>query len=26
MKPHPTEDLTYTKASHKTPYGWVKSN
>lgn len=26
MKPNPTEDLTYTNASHKTPYGWVKSN
>jgi alpha-L-rhamnosidase len=25
MKPHPTENLTYTKASHKTPYGWVRS-
>ena len=26
MKPHPTEDLTFAKASHKTPYGWVKSD
>ena len=26
MKPHPTENLTYTKASHKTPYGWVRSD
>ncbi len=26
MKPNPTEDLTSTKASHKTPYGWVKSD
>lgn len=26
MKPNPTEDLTYTKATHKTPYGWVKSD
>lgn len=26
MKPNPTEDLTYTKASHKTPYGWVNSD
>lgn len=25
MKPNPTEDLKYVKASHKTPYGWVKS-
>jgi alpha-L-rhamnosidase len=25
MKPHPTENLTYTRASHKTPYGWAKS-
>jgi alpha-L-rhamnosidase len=25
MKPHPVEDLTFIKASCKTPYGWVKS-
>jgi alpha-L-rhamnosidase len=25
MKPHPTENLTFVKASHKTPHGWVKS-
>jgi alpha-L-rhamnosidase len=25
MKPHPAETLTYVKASHKTPYGWVRS-
>jgi len=26
MKPNPTEDLNYVKATHKTPYGLVKSN
>ena len=26
MKPHPTEDLTYVRATHKTPYGWAKSD
>lgn len=26
MEPKPTEDLTYVKASHKTPYGWSKSD
>jgi alpha-L-rhamnosidase len=25
MKPHPAENLTFVKASHKTPYGLVKS-
>ena len=25
MKPHPAEDLTFVKASYKTPLGWVKS-
>ncbi|MDR0542483.1 MAG: family 78 glycoside hydrolase catalytic domain, partial [Dysgonamonadaceae bacterium] len=25
MKPHPAETLTFVKASHKTPAGWVKS-
>ena len=25
MKPNPTEDLSFVKASHKTPAGWVKS-
>jgi alpha-L-rhamnosidase len=25
MKPHPVENLTSAQASHKTPYGWVKS-
>ncbi|MDR1884332.1 MAG: family 78 glycoside hydrolase catalytic domain [Prevotella sp.] len=25
MKPNPTEDLSCVEASHKTPYGWVKS-
>jgi alpha-L-rhamnosidase len=25
MKPHPAEGLTFVKASHKTPKGWVKS-
>jgi alpha-L-rhamnosidase len=25
MKPHPAETLTFVKASHKTPFGWVKS-
>ncbi len=26
MKPHPTETLTSAKATHKTPYGWAKSD
>ncbi|NDW09698.1 alpha-rhamnosidase [Dysgonomonas sp. 520] len=26
MKANPTEDLTFAKATHKTPYGWVKSD
>ncbi|MDR1631971.1 MAG: family 78 glycoside hydrolase catalytic domain [Dysgonamonadaceae bacterium] len=25
MKPHPAENLSFVKASHKTPSGWVKS-